>query len=243
MKARFGVIRLEDLFSFGAEDDNKPKPKPGPAKKTAAVDHSKKGEDEEDEDDEDDDDLDEKDIKIRHLLDENYKKRQLIKKLKTDQEELASRVEELEAGAEEKDSKDSGIQRKYDSLAKKYNALEEDHTKLLEHTATSTIRSAILNTKKYEWHDVNMALDLLDREQLAVDTSDGSVGGLEAQLKAIAKQKPFLLKNAGGGQQEGSGKPTGSAPQSHATGTRGQEATSDQDKMLSDFPALRMVSQ
>lgn len=216
------------------DDDNvrieAPKPKAKPRRRTVAV-----------EDDDDDDDYidDPKDRRIRKLSRESGRRRVENADLQADIEAKNEEIEELKLQVA------NGLK-----LQKKYDKLQEDMKTTETKAKEQAIRTAISGDtddkgKKRTWYDTSMVLSLLDRDSLAVDLSDGSIGGLSDQLAAIAKDKPFLLKavsddqgNNGGQQQQ----PSGSAPQTSATGTRGQ-GTAESEKTLVDmFPALRNVT-
>lgn len=229
------TLKLDDLIAWGAQDDDdddeggtKNPPKPGPRKVTKPV------VDDLDEDDDDDEDAehikDPKDRKILKLSRENRNRRRREREL---EQQAATLADEFQSYKDADDSERGKWERKHANLETKYKALEEKAT-------NGAIRTAIASHETYKWHDVSMVMDLLDRSQLAVDLDDGSVGGLDDQLKIIAKKKTFLLKSASG-TPGGSNGSTGSAPQSSASGTRGQEAAATESQLLGDFPALRQM--
>ena len=232
------TLNLDDLVAWGAdgeEDDldegegaTAPKPKPGPRKITKPI---VIDDDEDDEDDETEHIKDPKDRKILKLSRENRNRRRRERELETEKAALADELQAQKDG----DATDAGKwQRKHSTLETKYKELEAK-------AKNGAIRTAVVSNSDYKWHDVDMVLDLLDRDQLAVDLDDGSVGGLEDQLKVIAKKKAFLLKSTSGAPGGNNGR-TGSAPQSSATGTRGQEAASTETELLDTFPALRNLA-
>lgn len=46
----------------------------------------------------------------------------------------------------------------------------------------------------HEWQDAEVVSALLDHDKIDVDLDSGAVSGLDDQLDALAKAKPFLLK-------------------------------------------------
>lgn len=225
------------LFACGADPEPKDPPrvelpKPGPPRKKAAN-------KDDDDDDDDDEDLipDPRDRKIKRLSRENGRRRNHERDLEEQLESANEHIAELTSQVE------NGIK-----LQKRYDTLKTEHEGLLGSTKEQAIRTAISGDmtedgKPRAWYDTSMVLSLLDREGLAVDLSDGSVGGLKEQLEAIAKEKPFLLKNASGDQgNSANNQPSGFAPQSSAGGNRRQVAADSERELVDMFPALRNVT-
>lgn len=219
------------LFAWGGDNENDERitapPKPGPPKKA-----TRKAADDDDDDDDEEFIPDAKDRKIRKLSREAARRRTNERTLEEENERLREENENL------RDSVNKAVK-----LQTKYDKLVEDHGKLEGRTREQTIRNAIQNNDELAWYDTSMVLSLLNREELAVDLEDGTVGGLEDQLKKIAKDKPFLLKDAGGSQGNNGSqqRPSGQTPQSSAGGNRNQEIRQSEDKMIEQFPALRNV--
>lgn len=180
-----------------------------------------------------------------------------IKKLSDENARRRHRESELEALLESKDEEINGLmatvnnavklQTKYDRLKGEMNTLQTQSKEQAIRTALSADKVVDKDGKEQPraWYDVDMVLSLLDRDGIAVDLADGSVGGLSEQLNQLAEQKPFLVKSAGGGQQgssSNSSQPTGSAPQTSATGNRDQQVQSSERELIDMFPALRNVT-
>lgn len=235
---------LQLLFACGGDSSaeekdppriDPPKPKPAP--------RSRRRQDDDDDDDFSDYDYiqDPKDRRIKKLSDEGAKKRNQINALK-------EQIEQLQEQIQERDATIANAVK----LQSKYDKLKADHDGLQMKSREQAIRTALASDKIVDkdgkehpraWYDVDMVLSLLDRDTLAVDLSDGTVGGLEDQLNQLAEQKPFLVKAASGEQGSGANtqRPTGSVPQTSAGGTRSQEAQRSEQDLLNDFPALRNV--
>lgn len=228
------------LFTCGGDpgDDEPPRiepPKPKPtARKKAVV---------RDDDDDDDDDYitDPRDRRIKKLSAENARRRTANNDL---QEQLEAAREEIESLTV---TVNNGVK-----LQKKYDDLKTSVAKDQAHYKEQAIRNALGRDQAEDgtaraWYDEAMVLGLLDRDGLAVDLTDGSIGGLSEQLAKIAEEKPFLLKAASGDQgkspqQQQQQQPSGQAPQSSAGGNRGQAPQANEQEMFEMFPALRNVT-
>ena len=226
------------IFAWGGdgnddEDENvrieAPKPKPKPRRRQVPV----------DDDDDDDDYIDDpKDRRIRKLSKENGRRRVENADLQAELDAKNEEIEDLQTQVK------NGLK-----LQTKYDKLKDEKDKTEAAAREQAIRTAIAGDKDEKdkprtWYDTSMVLSLLDRDSLAVDLSDGSVGGLSDQLKEIAKTKPFLLKSASGDEGNNGGtqqQPSGSAPQTSAAGTRGQGTADNERALMDSFPALRNV--
>lgn len=221
------------LFAFGADPEPKDPPKLEPVSEFKAPNVTRVVEDDDDEDDDHFDDK--KDRKIAKLSRENNKRR--IANRNKDAE-IAARDEEIRALRAEL-KKAEKLQTAYQDL-KTARDSEQDNLKNM------AILRAIEKDKDAEgnpraWYDVPMVQGLLDRDQIAVDTSDFSVGGLEDQLSKIAEEKPYLVKQAekSDSQDRTLRTPSGHAPQSSATGNPRENESANEGKMRADFPALQ----
>ena len=141
---------------------------------------------------------------------------------------------------------------KYDTLQKKYTDLEEG-------ARLQAIRNAIQSNDNVKFHDTEMVMGLLNRDSISVDLKDGSIGGLEDQISQISESRPFLVKETAkkdGSDKESESKdqlqqfpgqtppPSGTPPQSSATGNRNAQASEEETmkRMLADFPAMSSLS-
>ena len=232
---------IADLFAFGGDNDGEELEPiaPVPSRDSKGKFSSKSSEEDDDEDDDDEYINDPKDRKLRKLSRESNRRRIANRELK---EELSSKEQEIaELRAELK---------KADRLQKSYDKLVKDHGDQQATVRRMAIRRAIESDtpeegQKRSWYDVNMVEQLLKKDELAVDLNDFSVGGIQEQLNAIAEEKPFLVK-ASETQDEkeipqNRQNPSGSAPQSSATGTQGQQRSNEEAQMVADFPALSRV--
>lgn len=226
------------LFACGGDSGDEPPriepPKPkAPARKRVVR------------DDDDDDDLDyiddPKDRRIKTLSKENAKRRTANNDLQAQLDEALEEIETLKVTV----NNGVKLQKRYDDLKAKVATDQATYKEQAIRTALSGDVDAEGNPRA--WQDANMVLGLLDREGLAVDLNDGTVGGLSEQLSKLAEDKPFLVKAASGdqgnkAQQQNQQLPSGQAPQSSAGGTRGQAPQINEQEMFSQFPALQTVT-
>lgn len=108
-----------------------------------------------------------------------------------------------------------------------------------EELTKSRIHNAFLASNKYTWHDPEVALKLLDIEDIQIG-DDGKVTGVAEAAEALAKAKPFLIKADSGDsgkskEKPGGGKPSGSQPPANNSNN-----TRDKDRaaLLQKYPSL-----
>lgn len=182
---------------------------------------------------------DPKDRNIARLSRENNRRRIMnkaaVNHIKKQEEEIAALRKEL--------AKVPQAQQAFDSVV---SARAEDEKSLKDFAILRGIENDTATNDKGEatkraWYDVSMVRSLLNTDELAVDLSDFSVGGLKDQLDKIATEKPFLVKEAGGtsGEAQQQRPPSGSAPQSSATGNASQQKAATEDELRAQFPALQ----
>lgn len=161
----------------------------------------------EDDDDEDPDDLDgiedPKERRIAELSRENARRRRERNAERKEKEALAARIAELEKTGKSAE----------DQIKTEAETLKSENARLQKLMSKSTLRTAISSNDTYKWYNIDDAIRELNMEDLDIDIEHGEVDGLEAQLKKIAKNKPYLLKkseqqdedNASGGNQKPGG--------------------------------------
>ena len=120
---------------------------------------------------------------------------------KTLQNSVADRDKQLEEL--KKASGDAeGLKKQIEQLqADNKKAKEESEAKIKEMQFTNAIKLAIVDKA----HDADIVTGLIDRKKLILG-EDGKVTGLDEQVKAIMKEKPFLFKNTTGGYNPNAGK-------------------------------------
>lgn len=102
------------------------------------------------------------------------------------------------------------------------------------------IHNKFLASNKYNWHDPETALKLLDLADVEVK-EDGSVDGLDKAIESLAKAKPFLVNGDGKKQEpknnggQGGGRPSGSQPPANGGG---KDRDKDRARLLEKYPQL-----
>lgn len=233
---------LRSIFGSDHEDDeddddddvddvakSKERPKPGDRRRVRTRRVS---------DDDDDDDLDGiEDPSLRRIAElsrESARRRREKNQEKKRADELQAELDKIKnSGKSDEEQRNAEIQ-----------ALTESNTKLQAQLEKSIVRAAIANNSELKWHDLDEVFAKLDIEDLEIDLDSGDVDGLEAQLKSIAKKKPYLLKESsssdednGRGRQPGS---TGHNPRgtgARNTGVRGTKAT-QRDELMKKYKSL-----
>lgn len=222
------TLLMLPLFGHDVEDDEDKKKITGDDKGVEKT-GSKKTE----EDDEDEDDLsgieDPKDRRIAELSRESAKRRREKNALKREYEELLSERDTLKnSGATETEQLKAQLQTEKDR-----------NDKLAGSVSKNLLRTAIVENDKYAWHDVSVVIGQLDMVELEIDVDDLVVDGLDAQLKKLAKDKPFLLKkkvsDEDGQQQQNSGS-TGNNPRG---GRTTDQAVTQREELLRRYKSLQ----
>ena len=139
-----------------------------------------------------------------------------------------------------------------ENTQKDLTAATESLTKREQVLERNLVETAILKFADFTWHDVDLVVAALNKDEIKVDLDTGAVTGHEDELKRIAKDKPFLVasskkqkkedQNNGGnnGQQNQQRGASGSNP-----GGAGQQqvnqAVANREKLISSSPALRAL--
>lgn len=185
-----------------------------------------KGKDDEDEDDE---------TVPKWKYDKLHKRMQAADRTSSD---LRTQLEEL------KNSKDinADVKRELDDIKTKVGAVESERDKLMETNKGLSIKLAALamiGDGMPVWEDPDVALRLADLSD--VDISDeGKVDkrALKSALKALAKEKPYLVKKAVKAS-DGDGNESGATGGTKMNGNRkGSTGTPDRTALASRFPVL-----
>lgn len=117
----------------------------------------------------------------------------------------AQKLKEIE------DSQKSETEKLQEHLAE----LERQNKALQEARKQDAIRMAVIaEAQRAGWRDPNDAIRLLDADGIEI-TDQGEVKGVSDKLKAIAKEKPYLLQQSGGvgATNPGRGHETGETPE------------------------------
>lgn len=142
------------------------------------------------------------DVDVQAQLDEERAARI---QLQRERDEAAERM--VEAAREYADESDRVVQER-DSYKQKYE-------KLKDLMSTSYIDNAIMRQTKFDFHDTEAVRAFLDQSKIRLDLDTGKIDGLEEQLRKIAKERPYLVKQL----EEQSGTSNFVPPPGPATGT------------------------
>ena len=193
--------------------------------------------DEPDESEEDEDDTQEEDggaddsesdeeekpnPRLRELSNENYKRRQANKELKSENDQLRERLKEFE------DKDKSELDKATGSL----NEITTERDELRDVNKALRVENAFLTDNTHKWANPRTALRLADLNEVEID-DDGNVTGLKEALDALAKSDPYLLRKDAEDEEDEKQPPTG-----HPTG-RGTKGNANRDKLVEKYPALR----
>lgn len=121
--------------------------------------------------------------------------------------------------------------------------IKERNDKLERFMETSYLENAILKDKKYSWHNIEDVRAFIDKSAIRLDLETGKVEGLDLQLKAIAKSKPYLLNtttttstsNSDGAQGSGAGDQQQHGSGSHPFGTGTRTSVQDRQKIIDKY--------
>lgn len=129
-------------------------------------------------------------------------------------------------------------------------AAKDEAAKLKQNQTDMLTSNSFLTVKDSPtWHNTSAALKLLDRSLITIE-DDGTVKGMEAAVKKLQTDHPYLVKPAepgdgkqqqqggggqGGGGQGGGQRPSGSSNNGQGGGGKGP----DRKELEKRFPALR----
>ncbi|ACI06387.1 hypothetical protein GUMBALL_13 [Mycobacterium phage Gumball] len=117
-----------------------------------------------------------------------------IAKLERDLEDALEMIEEAETKRRRRGDDD------YDDDDTEYHELRDENDKLRALLNGPYIRSQISSFRdkdgnpKWDWEDPETVFALLKTADLEVDVETGEIDGLEEQLRDLARNKPFLLR-------------------------------------------------
>lgn len=165
-----------------------------------------------------------------------------IAKLKTHRSEADKKRSAAEVELQKIKDKDlSDVER----LTKELEAAKENGVKSGKAFQTLARATAFFEGSqnlKIQWHDPKVARAAIAEELAALDIEeDGSVSGVDALLKKLAKDKPFLVDKGKAADEEDKKEkkgPSGSGVGSGNNGGKGKEELAKED-LLQRFPALR----
>lgn len=215
------------------DEDERPKPKAKPGDRRRV--RVRKDADEDDDDPDDLDGIDDpQQRKIAELSRESARRRREKNAAKKEADELRAEVDRLKNLG--KDATET--------TANELKTLKADNERLQKQLERSAVRTAIVAEDKYKWHDVDDIYSKLDLDDLDIDPETGEVDGLEAQLRSLAKKKPYLLResDASGGDGDAGTKfgSTGHNPRGTGARSKGRQETAaaQREKIVKKYKSL-----
>lgn len=196
----------------------------------ASEDDGDNADDEDQEDSGDSGDDSEDDGKKDKNSGEDKVSRDEFEALKKRMQNADRRASEAEKKVKEYEEADLGEK---DKALKRVSELEQALAEKDKAIADLQFENAFALNKKYTWHDPSLVLSTL-RGRDDVSIEDGKVQGLEKALEAIAKEKPFLVKDEDKEDSKGggaSGSPVGER-------RRDKDSKADDEALRRKYPAL-----
>lgn len=181
----------------------------------------------------DDDDDDDEEDDLSHIADPKDRRiAELSREARNRRRELRAAQRELDEARATVAQKETDGVKGQETLKTKLAEANETISKLKGQMETGLLRNQINEFDTIKWHDTTLVIKELNRAKIDVDLEDGYVDGLQKELKRIAKEKPFLVKESSSGAS-GSGS-TGSHPQGGSTNTQ----TTHAEQAKARFPWL-----
>jgi len=160
---------------------------------------------------------------------------------KEEYERLKARMSAADKSAAEALKKVKEYEDKDKSETERLTGQVEELTKtnadLTEENKRLRFDNAFALQSKYSWQDPEIVLGLVRGHELVSVEDDGTIKGLDKALEAIAKAKPFLLKD-----DEGEGSQSGAGPTGSPTGStkKNDPSKMDADALRKKYPALNV---
>lgn len=184
---------------------------------------------------------DEKDRRIIALSNENSRRRNEAKTLKTELAEARAAKEELD---KIKRKENTDLQNAAQDLTKANEKLSKYETQLRK----TMLKEAIRDEDAFTWHDLGDVVSALDLDALEIDLEEGTIEGLGPELKRIAASKPHYVKSKKSDRKKDEGKTDGngtggtigsSGMNPGGTGSPNNAAAARREELLKKYPALR----
>jgi hypothetical protein len=121
-----------------------------------------------------------------------------------------------------------------EKLQRDYAESQKQVEKLGETNRGLAVKIAFLQDNTNLWHNPETAMKLLDREQIEVG-EDGAVSGMKAAITALAKEHPYLLKEASAEKEELKTPPGTATANNGSNGTGGSKPGA----LASRLPVMR----
>ena len=153
---------------------------------------------------------------IKKTVDENQNPQltpEQIQKILRENAEAKNNVAAFQKEKEEREAAEEKARRatasKEENLTKDVTRLTEENQRLATVNERNILKIAILENENYKWHKASDVEKLIDRSEIKIDTTTGKIDGVESALKALAKDKPYMLK---GSEDAGAGNPQSGTP-------------------------------
>lgn len=164
---------------------------------------------------------------------------QTVEELQAELERIRTRMQAADRRASNAESKVKQFEDKDKSELERAQArvkeLEDRDRERDEKFRTLQLREAFRDAsagEKLSWHNMTIAMRELDNELISVE-EDGTVKGMAAAVKKLAKDHSYLVKTEDNG---GNGRASGGSYNGKQTG---KSSPTDREKLASKFPALR----
>ena len=169
-----------------------------------------------------------------------------IAKLIRENQDSKAQLSAFQQEKEEREAADLERQRanatKEENLERDNQALKDENEQLRTVNERNLLELSILKNSKYQWHNADDVSKMIDRSGIKINVKSGEVEGIEDALKALAKEKPYMLKkDEQNGENGGSqGKPPGQASGGLPGSSRDASGKANKRKTLeARFPVLR----
>jgi hypothetical protein len=170
---------------------------------------------------------------------------ELEKKFDSERKARLKLQRELDKRDQEAAKANTDVEAERDDYKQKYEQLKQYVEK--DGLETAIMKMSSQKDKdgkaKYDWHDIEAVAAFIDKNNIRLDMDNGSVDGLDLELKRIAKDRPYLLvptktpEDAGGNPGGASRSPQDGNPPSggHPFGSGGRQRETDKQKLGAKF--------
>lgn len=117
-----------------------------------------------------------------------------------------------------------------DRVASERDSYKAKYEKLKDLMSTSYIDNAIRAQEKFAFHDTEAVRAFLDQSKIRLDLDTGKIDGLDEQLRKIAKDKPYLVKQPENQSGDGAFTPPPGPPGGTGSHPNGGSVQTETDK-------------
>jgi hypothetical protein len=162
---------------------------------------------------------------------------------KEEYERLKARMSAADKSAAEALKKVKEYEDKDKSETERLTGQVEELSKANESLAEENKRlkfdNAFAMQSKHSWQDPEIVLGLVRSHEAVTIEDDGTIKGLDKALDAIAKSKPFLLKDSDN-EDDGDSGPTGPTGSPTGSTKKSDPSKMDADALRKKYPALNV---